>query len=294
MFLVTDDFFIYTEAYNCGLILKKSLDTFHHYHDEKIHIFGSPEDFKYLTPHHNNILIDVSEHVDIINGFKNGHRGTATILAKIIDNTFTNKTKIIHFDSDIIFTDECVSEIKNRLSNGFDLVGPYRCYKNNLNGRKDLDNLNDVVQTYMFGFNKNKITKRNLNTLIPMCQGLSNPYGHPILDFFDPISFDILYNGGKVYFLDFNDYGGMDETGNKHNNYGEINVKIDFGSKLIHFAGVGSGMNFYNDKDNNTHEGYKNWAKSQYVIYQKLFYDENFIGEYDQKKYLAIKNVIKK
>lgn len=288
-----DDFFIYTEAYNCGLIVKKCLETLHNYHNEKVVIFGTEEDFKHITPHNNNILIDISDHIDIINGFNNGHRGTATILAKIINNTFTDKTKIIHFDSDTIFTGECILELKNRLLNGFDLVGPYRCYKNNLNGRKDLDNLTDVVQTYIFGFDKNKITKRSLEELVPMCQGLKNPYGHPILDFFDPISFDILYNGGKVYFLDFNDYGGMDETGNKHNIYGEINVKIDFGSKLIHFAGVGSGMNFYNNNNNNTHEGYKTWAKSQYIIYQKLFYNENFVGEYDHEKYLVIKNIIK-
>ena len=70
----------------------------------------------------------------------------------------------------------------------------------------------------------------------------------------------------------------------KNNKYGILNETIDFGNKLIHFAGVGSGMSFYNNKDNKTVESYMNWAKSQYVIYQKLFlfhpHSENFPALY--------------
>jgi hypothetical protein len=57
----------------------------------------------------------------------------------------------------------------------------------------------------------------------------------------------------------------------------------------MHFAGVGSGMSFYNNKDNKTVESYMNWAKSQYVIYQKLFYNEDFSGNYDENKYKILK-----
>lgn len=285
-----DDFFIFTEAYNCGLILKKCLETFHNYHDLKVTIFGTPKDFEVLTPHPNNVLYDISTHSDIINGYKHGHLGTALIFSKVINNEFTKKQKVIHFDSDTIFRDECLSTIFEKINDGFDLVGPYRCYKNNLNGRKDLNNISDVVQTYFFGFNKGKIQSNN--NLVSMCQGTYNPFHHPILDFFDPISFSIIYNGGKIFFLDFDDYGGMNKNGSKKNYYGLINEKIDFGKKIIHFAGVGSGMNFYNNPETTTFQGYKNWAISQYVIYQKLFYDENFIGEYDIAKFEIIKKHI--
>lgn len=287
-----NDFFVFTEAYNCGLILKKCLESFHKYHDLKVTIFGTPKDFEILTPHPNNVFYDISNHTDIIDGYNYGHLGTALIFSKVIDNQLTEKQKIIHFDSDTIFNGECMNLIFEKINEGFDLVGPYRCYKNNLNGRTDLNNFSDVVQTYIFGFNKSKIKYEN--NLVGMCQGLFNPYGHPILDFFDPVSFTIIYNGGKIYFLDFNDYGGMDETGNKMNIHGTINQKIDFGNKIIHFAGVGSGMNFYNNPYSSTSDGYKKWAISQYVIYQKLFYNENFEGEYDFEKYQILKNNIPK
>jgi len=283
-----EDVFIFTEAYKCGLIVKKCLESFHEYHDNKVVVFGTPSDFEHITPHPNNILYDITNHSDIINGFNHGHHGTATIFSKVINNILTNSTKVIHFDSDTIFRGECINLIVEKLNEGYDLVGPYRCYKNNLNGRTDLSHLSDVVQTYIFGFNKEKIG--NQNNLVSMCEGHYNPLGHQILDFFDPVSFVILNNGGKIYFLDYNDYGGMNSDGNKTNHYGDINHKIDFGHKIIHFAGVGSGMNFYNNPQNITHGGYMGWAKSQYVIYQKLFYDENFPGEYDREKYEIIKN----
>ena len=64
--------------------------------------------------------------------------------------------------------------------------------------------------------------------------------------------------------------GKLDKNGNN------FFVVTEFERKeIIHFAGVGSGMNFYNNPQNITHGGYMGWAKSQYVIYQKLFYDEN-------------------
>jgi hypothetical protein len=143
-------------------------------------------------------------------------------------------------------------------------------------------------------FNKEKISRGIESNLVSMCEGLYNPLGHPILDFFDPISFNILNNGGSVYFLDHHDYGGMDSDGNKMNFYGEINTKIDFGHKIIHFAGVGSGMNYYNNPGSGNSIGYVNWAKSQYIIYQKLYYDDSFPGEYDTEKFMLIKNNINK
>jgi len=287
-----EEFFIFTEAYNCGLILKNALDTFHKYHDEKVHIFGTYKDFKKLTKHKNNIFIELSEDDVLKKLYTQGHIGTAYIFSKIINGDYTDKNKIIHFDSDVIFRDECISLLYKSFEDGFDLIGSHRCYKNNLNGRTDLSKIKDVVQTYFFGFNKEKISKYNFDTLIQMCVGYFNPLQHPILDFFDPISFDIIKNGGVVKFLDYNLVGGMNEFGSKDNKYKDVNNKMDFGDLLIHFAGVGSGMNFFNNKSF-ADKNYQDWAIKQYVLYHKIFYNQELSENYDKDKFEIIQNFLK-
>jgi hypothetical protein len=283
-----NDFFVFTEAYNCGTILKIALDSFHKYHDEKVHIFGTYKDFKKLTKHKNNVFIELSEDEVLKNLYMQGHIGTAYIFSKVINGEYTKINKIIHFDSDVVFRSECLSLIKDSFNKGYDLIGSRRCYKNNLNGRSDLSQIEDVVQTYFFGFNKEKINNYSFNELINMCVGYYNPYKHPILDFFDPVSFDIINNGGKIDFLDYNLVGGMNENGDKNNKYGEVNQKIDFGDLIVHFAGVGSGMNFFNNKSS-ADSSYQEWAKKQYFLYHKLFYKEELSQDYDKEKYETIK-----
>jgi hypothetical protein len=287
-----EDFFIFTEAYNCGLILKNALDSFHKYHDEKVHIFGTYKDFKKLTKHKNNIFIELSEDDILKNLYKQGHVGTAYIFAKIINGEYTEKNKIIHFDSDIFFRKECISLIYDSFENGCDLIGSRRCYKNNLNGRKDLSNIEDVVQTYFFGFNKEKIKKYKFEDLINMCVGYYNPYKHPILDFFDPISFDIIYNGGNIKFLDYDLVGGMDENGSKDNKYKEVNHKLDFGEFLVHFAGVGPGMNFFYNKSL-ANKGYQDWAIKQFFLYYKIFYGEELGDSFNKESFDIINKFLK-
>ena len=58
------DTFIFTEGYNCGLILKKCIQTYHAYHDQEINIFASQEDFKHILYHKNNIFHDIDEYKD--------------------------------------------------------------------------------------------------------------------------------------------------------------------------------------------------------------------------------------
>ena len=286
-----DDVFVFTEAYNCGLILKNALDTFHKYHDCKVNIFGTYKDFKQLSKHKNNEYIEMSEDNHLKSLYMNGHIGTAYIFSKVINGDYTKKSHIIHFDSDVVFRQECLSYIVEGFNSGYDLIGSRRCYKNNLNGRKDLNNLQDVVQTYFFGFNKEKIKKHSFDELLNMTVGYYNPYNHPILDFFDPISFEILYQKGKPLFLDYDLFGGMNENGDKNNKYGEVNQKIDFGEFIVHFAGVGSGMNFFNNKSN-ADAGYKDWAIKQYILYYKLFYNQDLSDNYDKEKFNTIKNFL--
>lgn len=241
-----DDIFVFTIAYNCGLILSKALESFHKYHDQKVYIIGTYKDFKVLPKHKNNEYIDVTADDTLKGLYKNGHVGTAYLFAKIIKNEYTNLSKIICFDSDVIFRGDCLSEICNKFDEGYSLIGPRRNYKNNPCNRDDVKNYTDVVSTYLMGFNKDKITKEyNFHTIHQMVCAYYNPLNHPTLDFFDPISFDILKNEGKAFYLDSENYGSADESGNKTNSFGELNYLMDGGGQSYTFRWMWKWLKFY-------------------------------------------------
>jgi hypothetical protein len=268
--------FIFTEAFNCGLILKKCLESFFKYHpDTIVNVFGTFKDFKELGKFKNVEYHELSEDRELTECFKHGHLGTAHIGAKVIKEISKGYDYIIHFDSDVIFRKESLSLLTNKIDEGYDLIGPRRCYKNNMNGRADLSNLNDVSQTYFYAFNKNKIGDYDFTTLRNMIVGFHNPLNHPILDYFDPVSFDILKNGGKIFFLNVDQVGGLTEDGNRKNNFPELNSDMDFGENIIHFAGVGSGMKFYFKGTENAAKSYADWALKRFALYYKTFYDKD-------------------
>lgn len=268
--------FIFTEAFNCGLILKKCLESFFKYHpDTVVNVFGTFKDFKELGKFKNVEYHELSEDRELAECFKHGHLGTAHIGAKVIKEISKGHDYIIHFDSDVIFRKESLSLLTNKIEEGYDLIGPRRCYKNNMNGRTDLSNLSDVSQTYFYAFNKNKISDYDFPTLRNMIVGFHNPLNHPILDYFDPVSFDILKNGGKIFFLNVNQVGGLTEEGNRKNNFLELNSDMDFGENIIHFAGVGSGMKFYFKGTENAAKSYADWALKRFALYYKTFYDKD-------------------
>lgn len=283
------DTFVFTIGYNCGLILNKCLQSFHKYHDVKIHVFGTHKDIKQIERHKNNEYVELSGDLQLKEFYKNGHLGTAYIWAGILSGKYTNCKKIIQIDSDIIFRQECLSDITSKFDEGFDLIGPRRSYEKNPCNRNDLIGLKDVVSTYFVGVNKEKISRYDFDTLIRMTAGYFNPLNHPILDFFDPISFDILKNGGKISFLNVEDYGSTDENGTKVNSFGELNVLMDFGKKIAHFGGVGSGLNFYTNGNGNVPASYADWAKNRYALYSKLFYNEDLYVHYDETAYKTLK-----
>jgi len=267
--------YIFTEAYGCGLILKKCLESFFLYHpNEIVHIFGTAKDFKEVGKFKNVEYIELSEDLELKECFKNGHLGTAHIGAKVIKEFSKGYNYIVHFDSDVIFRKESLSLLRDKINEGYDLIGPVRCYKNNMNGRTDLSQLSDVSQTYFYAFNKNKISTYDFNTLRQMIVGYHNPLGHPILDYFDPVSFDILNNKGKIYFLNPDEVGGLTLEGNRKNKFSELNSDMDFGENLMHFAGVGSGMKFYNKGLENASSSYADWAIKRFGLYHKLLYKE--------------------
>jgi hypothetical protein len=268
--------YIFTEAYDCGLILKKCLESFFEYHpDVIVHVFGTAKDFKELGKFKNVEYMELSEDQELRECFKHGHMGTAHIGARVIKEFSVGYNYIIHFDSDVVFRKESLSLLTSKIDEGYDLIGPRRCYKNNMNGKTDLADLADVSQTYFYAFNVNKISSYDFSTLRQMIVGYHNPLGHPILDYFDPVSFDILKNGGKIFFLSPDDVGGLTEEGSRKNKYTDLNSDMDFGDNLMHFAGIGSGMKFYYKGIGTAHKSYTDWAIKRFGLYHKLFYNKD-------------------
>jgi hypothetical protein len=286
--------FIFTETYGCGLILKKCLESFFRHHpDTVVHVFGTHKDFKELGKFKNVEYVELSEDLELKECFKHGHLGTAHIGARVIKEFSKGFDYIIHFDSDVIFQKESLSLLYDKIDEGYDLIGPVRCYKNNMNGRTDLSELSDVSQTYFYAFNKTKISDYSFVDLRNMIVGFHNPLNHPILDYFDPVSFDILKNGGKSFFLDVDLVGGLTMDGNRKNKYEELNEDMDFGANLMHFAGVGSGMKFHFQGSEQTNQSYVDWALKRFALYYKLFYDVSIDSAMvEEEKYNLLKKVL--
>jgi len=291
---MSDDVFIFTIAYNCGKVLNKMLESFHEHHDAKIHIIGTHRDFKQAIKHKNNEYIEVSTDDQLKEYFKQGHLGTSYIWAKAMSGQYGSYKKIIQIDSDVIFREECLSDITSKFDEGYDLIGPRRAYKNIKTipahmEESQIRNLEDVVSTFFIGVNLERIGSYDFNTLHRMAVGAYNPLGHAIIDFFDPVSFDILHNGGKIHYLDFEDYGSCNENGDFDNCDPKMNELYDFGNKIIHFAGIGSGMNFYYNGNGNVPTTYTEWAKKRFSLYMKVFYNEDIEFEYEEEDYKLLK-----
>lgn len=291
---MNNNYYIFSEAYGCGLILKKCLESFFRYHpNEIVHIFGTVKDFKEVGKFNNVEYIEMSGDLELKECFKQGHLGTAHICAKVIKEFSNEFDYLIHFDSDVIFRKESLSLIFDKINEGYDLIGPIRCYKNNLNGRSDLSSIKDVAQTYFYAYNKNKISNFDFKTLRQMIVGYHNPLNHPILDYFDPVSFDILNNGGKICFLNEDEVGGISNENGRKNKFEELNKDMDFGSNIMHFAGVGTGMKIWRNGIENVHDSYANWSLNRFVLYYKLFYDITIEGiEIDEEKFELLKKLL--
>jgi hypothetical protein len=241
-----------------------------------VHVFLSDDDIEEAS----EIISD--PRVKIINvthipAFKElwswGHQGTALAFATAIKKLGVRK-KVFHFDSDVIFKDNCIDEMIKHLDEGYDIVGPCRPYKHNLNGRDDVRQYDDTISTYCFGINTNKIPDYDFDYFVQMCSGVTNPLDFLVLDFFDGVVFATVKNGGKTKFLASEDYGGLDHYGKRDNGF-ESNHFLDCGKKIIHFAGVGSGYAF--DKNNRVPQGdlsYKEWALGRWCLYSQVLFDQ--------------------
>ena len=126
--------YIFTEAFNCGLILKKCLESFFNFHKNTVvNVFGTDKDFKDIGFFKNVNYIDLTLNQEVKSHYKNGHLGTAYIGSRVIKEYSEGYDYIIHFDSDVIFRKESLSLLTDKINEGYDLIGPVRCYKNNMN-----------------------------------------------------------------------------------------------------------------------------------------------------------------
>jgi len=254
-----DTHYIFTEIVNCGKIGRIALDSFHKYHNYKVHIFGTKADFEWIIPNANNVFAEVDD--EIVRGFQKGHVGTALIWERVIRNCEPHF--VIHFDSDVVFRGNIIDFMIER-SREYDIVGPIRNYHHNPNQRDDVRFLADLCQTCCILFNKRRISsryiesnKRNpvpsreilfslsihkivqlcrmiikerlflrksqLSILARMIHGTYNPFNFGVIDFFDPIMFHMIMNGARIFHLDPDEVGGFDKYGRRDNKYKEIN-----------------------------------------------------------------------
>lgn len=295
--LVKNESFIWTEVFNCGEIGRVAVLSFlAHHTDISIHVYGFAKDLSEIPEHPQIIKQRVSSGIfaqarylawsklgigspilteeALQKGFKRGHLGTARLWTYLIQAR--SESRMVHFDSDVIFLGNSISDILRRMNKGASLVGQVRCYKKNPNKRDDVRYLNDVTQTCCFGFDRTKISSHSYGELMRMCLGIYNPRGHPVIDFFDPVMFEILGNGGKIDFLPHDEAGGCNIEGSRQNAFAKINdfdtpFKIDFGSKLIHFSAVGSGINVYRNRSVRMPESYRKYALDRYALFAYTF-----------------------
>ena len=264
------NYFIWTEAVKCGEILAPMIESYLSHHDYPLHVFATDEDFQYIS-HIKNPLIrycslnSISKSLveKIERGYKKGHLGTAKLWSYLIRNQ--SERFYIHLDADTIFLDNVTNEIKYSLQEGkYALVGSRRPYKYRtyrLTGRdaKALNRLPDVVNTDCFGFDRSffRISPEWLLTRKILGR---RQFRRPIIDFFDPISFEILDNGGLIHYLDSQSDGVSASP----------NLQSNFHSKRISFSAVGSGLNFYKNPSAKSSAGYKKFALSSFSLYSNL------------------------
>jgi hypothetical protein len=237
---------IFTECVTCPEMCLNAIISYQKYHSHPIRVFLMPDDLSYFEKHKN--MYDLSKVIfQCVNGAmdityqQDGHLGTAMIWENIIRSYPIHN--IIHFDSDVIFRGDIINDIIHELFMN-DLVGPVRSYTKNI-VRTDEDRYQpDVVSTYCFGFKTSMIRVKEYgpSELLSMIRGFDSQLPFLNLKFFDPISYLILHNGGKMKELDCNTIGGFTKDGSRLNSYPIVNAKMDCGDKIIHFSSVGIGI----------------------------------------------------
>ena len=262
-------YFIWTEAVGCGEILPPMLKSYLAHHNLQINVIGNNKDLEFIDGINsiqvNRISVEsfgLKFSRKLKESYKYGHKGTALLWYQIIKSR--SEKLLIHLDADTIFLDNCVDLILNKIGlEGYALCGTRRPYRNRNYRKKGIDasllNLrSDCVNTDFFGFNSDFI-KKNFAWLVQRKIVGKRTSLLPVIDFFDPISFEIMKRGGKTFYLDSNDLGKR----------GITNSESKVFKSRISFAAVGSGLNFYNNPNTITSPGYRGFALSSYSTYSK-------------------------
>jgi hypothetical protein len=269
--------FIWTEAFNCGEILQPMLNSYVKHNKYPINVYGTCKDLKeipidsqLIIPHTLDSERFFSKSVEerVLRGYTRGHLGTAILWEYLIR---TRQEKVfIHLDADTIFLGDAISElIKSIVIEGYAVSGSRRPYKNRpyrKNGKdsRKLDQYPDAINTDCFAFNTNFIKKLSPALLRRKILGRRTSF-RPVIDFFDPVTFDIIKNGGKIKYMDSPD-GGFQSL---------FNAESQFIKKRISFAAVGSGCNFFKNGHVGIPEGYATFALQSYSLYASQFLEKN-------------------
>ena len=264
--------FIWTEAFNCGEILNPMLSSYIKHNSWPIHVFGSQTDLDHVTVDSNLIILEVinkkkyfqSIEKKIINGYKKGHKGTAILWEYIINSR--NDKIFIHLDADTIFLDNVVQDLISAIKHeGYSIAGSRRAYKNRSYRKEGKDGIHlnlrpDCVNTDCFAFTTEFIRRYPSYWLRRKIQGKKTSL-KPVVDFFDPITFEIIKKNGKIKYMD-SPYDGVSS---------QINYQSKFMTSRISFAAVGSGCNFYKNGYEGIPSGYRDFALASYSLFAKEF-----------------------
>ena len=261
--------FIWTEAFNCGEILKPMLSSYLTHNKYPIHVYGTEKDFQEAAINSDQVIFESlsrkrlfqkSLECKILNGYTKGHKGTSILWEYIINSRDENI--LIHLDSDNIFLDDVVEELIWAIEvEGHDLAGsrrPYRHrhYRRDGKDSKKIDARPDTINTDCFAFAKDKIKKHPRFWLRRKILGRRVSL-KPVVDAFDPVTFEIIKRNGKVKYMDSPNAGS----------HSTVNWKSKFLESRISFAAVGSGCNFFKNGYGSVPEHYAKYAISSYSLF---------------------------
>jgi hypothetical protein len=261
--------FIWTEAFNCGEILEPMLSSYLAHNEYPIHVYATEKDFQEAKTKSDLVIFESLNSKSffgktleskILKGYTKGHKGTAILWEHIIHSR--NEDILIHLDSDNIFLADVIEDLIQAIEvEGYDLAGsrrPYRSrhYRRDGKDSKQLDARPDTVNTDCFAFTKHKIKRYPRFWLRWKILGRRVSL-KPVVDAFDPVTFEIIKQNGKVKYMD-SPNAGFHSTANWSSKFLESRIS---------FAAVGSGCNFFKNGYGTVPEHYAKYAISSYSLF---------------------------
>lgn len=266
------------------------LSSYIRHNNYPIYVFGTKSDINKVSIKSDLIIFKTlssekrffkSTEEQILKGYKKGHKGTAILWDYIINNR-TEKI-LIHLDADTIFLNDVVTDLIQAIEGeGNSIAGSRRAYKNRGYRKNGMDgrqlNLRpDCVNTDCFAFTTEHISKWPRFWLRRKISGRRVSW-KPVVDFFDPVTFEIIKKSKKIKYMD-SPHDGYQST---------LNKKSKFMESRISFAAVGSGCNFYKNGHEGIPKGYSGFALASYSLFSKELLGKDIdITPLDDKELIA-------